>query len=515
MLLKSTKKTHKQTYPAFTIVELLVVIVVIAILATITIVSYSGIRQKALAASLQSDLKNASTQLEIYKTEHEVYPTSVTDCPTPSDGNICITTSGDNTITSYTVDNAATPPTYSLGITNSSASLAYKIDQDNTISEAVSGWKSVSVGNSFVCAISLNDLAYCWGYNSYGQLGNNSTTNSSVPVAVDASGVLSGKTIKAISAGTSHVCAIASDNQAYCWGWNALGQLGNNSTTNSSVPVAVDTSGVLSGKTIIGIASGGVHTCVIASDNQAYCWGGNYDGQLGDNSTTQSDTPVAVYTSGVLAGKTTKSISAYSFSTCVIASDNQAYCWGGNYDGQLGDNSTTSSPIPVAVYTSGVLSGKTILLITAGGGHVCTIASDNLAYCWGSNSGTYGEIGDGSGISTPIPVDVDTSGTLSGKTVKYIASYCLVASDYNAYCWGDNNYGQLGNNSTTGSHSPVAVYKSGALNNKTVKSIASYYGDACVIASDNQIYCWGRNNYGQLGINSTSNSLVPVQVVNP
>ena len=237
----------------------------------------------------------------------------------------------------------------------------------------------ISGGWSRSCAIASDDKAYCWGYNSEGNLGNNSTANSRVPVAVNTSGVLAGKTIKQISSS----CAIASDDKAYCWGLGSAGRLGNNSTADSSIPVAVDTSGVLAGKTIKQISTGGTHNCAIASDDKAYCWGYNSEGNLGNNSTANSRVPVAVNTSGVLAGKTIKQISAGSSHTCAIASDDKAYCWGYNSEGNLGNNSTANSRVPVAVNTSGVLAGKTIKQISAGGTHTCAIASDDKAYCWG------------------------------------------------------------------------------------------------------------------------------------
>jgi alpha-tubulin suppressor-like RCC1 family protein len=166
------------------------------------------------------------------------------------------------------------------------------------------------------------------------------------------SGLLSGKTVKAVSAGLDYACAIASDNKTYCWGINSYGQLGNNSTTNSSVPVAVYTSGLLSGKTSKDVSAGYRHTCAIVADNKAYCWGYNSDGQLGNNSTTNSSVPVAVYTSGVLGGKIIKHIDAganLNLHTCAIATDNKAYCWGDNAYGQLGNNSITDSSVPVTV----------------------------------------------------------------------------------------------------------------------------------------------------------------------
>jgi alpha-tubulin suppressor-like RCC1 family protein len=174
-------------------------------------------------------------------------------------------------------------------------------------------------------------------------------------VAVTTSGDLSGKTILSISAGGNHTCAIASDSQAYCWGYNSYGQLGDGTTTNRSAPVAVTTSGVLSGKTIKTISAGGSHTCAVASNNQAYCWGRNAYGQLGDGSTNNSSVPVAVTTSGVLSGKAILSISiGYGSHTCAIV-DNQDYCWGYNTYGQLGDGLSNILTAPVALESNNLV----------------------------------------------------------------------------------------------------------------------------------------------------------------
>ena len=208
----------------------------------------------------------------------------------------------------------------------------------------------ISAGGLYTCAIAPDNNVYCWGNGYLGVLGNNSTADSSVPVAVSTTGVLAGKTIKQISAGGSYTCAIASDDKAYCWGNGSSGKLGNSSTTNSSVPVAVNTTGVLAGKTIKQISASESHTCAIASDDKAYCWGGGTGGRLGNGSTAESKVPVAVNTTGVLAGKTIKQISAGDFHTCAIASDDKAYCWGYNHRLQLGNNSTANSSVPVRVY---------------------------------------------------------------------------------------------------------------------------------------------------------------------
>jgi len=492
----------------FTIVELLVVIVVISILAAITIVSYAGITLKATAATLQSDLKNASTQLEIDKTINGTYPATAE----AANGGRGLKPSPD-TVFNYTytsVDN-----TY--GLTATKSDVSYHITSDNktpTIGELptapiVAGDWQIATSGSHSCFITNNKI-YCWGDNSSGQLGNNSYDSSSIPVAVDTTGVLSGKTITAISAGDMHNCVIA-DNQAYCWGYGGDGELGNNTTNDSPIPVAVDTTGVLSGKTITAISAGAYHSCVAAS-GQAYCWGANWEGQLGDNSANDSLIPVAVDTTGVLNGKiiTTISASAGGSQSCVV-SDRKAYCWGYNGNGELGNNSYNNSNVPVAVDDTGALSGKVVTAISSGTYHTCAIASGQ-AYCWASNDN--GELGDNSHNGSTVPVAVNISGVLSGKTITSITagnSYTCAIADSQAYCWGYNRYGKLGNNSLIDSSVPIAVDATGVLSGKIVTAISGYYAHSCVIATG-KAYCWGYNNAGQLGNNTIINSSVPIVV---
>ena len=347
-------------------------------------------------------------------------------------------------------------------------------------------WKQISVGDSISCGIASNNLAYCWS--------NNFTTVN----PVSTTGVLSGKTILSIAVGMDQACVIASDNLAYCWGSNTYGQLGNNSTVTSATPVPVNTAGILSGKTFKSISAGYYATCAIASDNLAYCWGSNMFSQLGNNLTADSLVPVAVYTSGVLSGKTILSMSSRSSgATCVIASNSLAYCWGLGNSGQLGNNTASPSKVPVTVYNTGVLSSKTILSTSISNGHTCAIASDNQLYCWGWNAS--GQLGNNLTVNSPIPVTVINTGALAGKTILSVSNgadfTCAIASDNRVYCWGSNTMAQFGNNTRVSSSVPVPIYDSGALSNKTINSISSGNNHACVIASDSQAYCWGDFGY--------------------
>jgi hypothetical protein len=222
-------------------------------------------------------------------------------------------------------------------------------------------------------------------------------------VAVDISGVLSGKTITAVTAGQFHSVALSSEGNIYAWGSNNHGQLGDNSTTGSKIPVAVDMSGVLYSKTITAVTAGIIHTVALASDGSVYSWGSNTNyGQLGNNSTTNSWVPVAVDVNGVLSGKTITAIAGGGYHTVALASDGSIYTWGNNSSGQLGNNSTTNSSVPVAVDMSGVLLGKTIIAVAAGGYHSVALASDGSVYTWGYND--YGQLGNNSATNSSVPV---------------------------------------------------------------------------------------------------------------
>jgi alpha-tubulin suppressor-like RCC1 family protein len=379
---------------------------------------------------------------------------------------------------------------------------------------------AISVGQTHACAI-IGGKAYCWGDNSSGQLGNGTQTSSTTPVAVSTTGVLAGKTLTQISAGNAFTCALDTAGLAYCWGQNGNGQLGNNSTAPSLVPVAVSTSGALAGKTLTEIFASnfGSHVCAIDNTGKAYCWGLNTNGQLGNNTIIQSLVPVAVFTGGVLAGKTLTRISAGAAFSCALDNTGKAYCWGLDTSGQLGDGPPdTQSNVPVAVSTSGVLAGKTLTEIETGSTFACALDSAGLAYCWGANN--TGQLGNNSTTNSDVPVAVVSSGALAGKTLTQITAgngfACALDTAGKAYCWGDNSQGQLGINSTSPSTSlvPVAVFTGGALNGVSLTQISSGTGTTCAMDAASNVYCWGVNGNGQVG-NGTSGGpvLAPVKVV--
>ena len=267
----------------------------------------------------------------------------------------------------------------------------------------------ISAADGYACALDTSGAAYCWGSNNWGQLGLGIPIRySAVPVRVSTSGVLAGKKLVQITAGQLQACALDSTGHAYCWGNNQFGELGNGGTANSGVPTAVDTNGALAGQTLTRISGGSDYTCALDTAGAAYCWGADQFGQLGDARGTASDVPVPVDANGVLAGQKLVSISANESgsSTCAVDAGGSAYCWGLNILGQLGDGTTANSTTPVAVDASGALAGKALTQISVGYSETCALGSTGAPFCWGDNH--YGQLGDNGTTDSSVPVAVDT-----------------------------------------------------------------------------------------------------------
>jgi alpha-tubulin suppressor-like RCC1 family protein len=350
---------------------------------------------------------------------------------------------------------------------------------------------AVTAGFAHTCATTTAGGVQCWGYNGNGQLGNNSTVTSSVPVAVSdlASGVVS------MAAGANHTCALTTGGGAQCWGDNLYGQLRDNSTTDSHVPVAV--SGLSSN--VMAIAAGRSHTCAVTTGGGVQCWGDNYGGDLGNNSTTQMQSPVPVAVSGLSSG--VKAVGAGAAHSCALTTAGTVYCWGTNTWGGLGNNTTTDSPVPVPV--SGLVSG--VVAITLGRAHTCALTTGGGVQCWGD--GTYGALGNNTTTISPVPVPVaglatDVAGITAGEDLT-----CALMTAGSVQCWGS---AFLGNNSTAQSLVPVAV--SGL---SGIAAIAGGGAHACALTTAGRVECWGEGTSGQLGNNSLVDGLVPVSVVEP
>ncbi len=346
----------------------------------------------------------------------------------------------------------------------------------------------VTTGSGHTCALTTTGAVLCWGSNAYGVLGNNSTSQSNVAVPV--SGLDSG--VVAITAGADHTCALTTAGAVLCWGYNFFGDLGNNSNANSYVPVPV--SNLSTG--VVAITAGYDHTCALTTLGAVLCWGHNGTGQLGNNSTTDSHVPVpavARYFGGAVAA-----ITAGFGHTCALTTTGAVKCFGFDGTGALGNNSTTDSPIPVGV--SGLDSG--VAAIAAGATHTCALTTTGAMQCWGSNGN--GQVGNNATTDShvPVPVSTLTSGVMA-ITSGYVHT-CALTTAGAMKCWGANSNGELGNNSITDSHVPTPV--SSLANGVASIASGSSADHSCALTTQGVVFCWGSNSYGELGNNSTTES---------
>jgi len=266
---------------------------------------------------------------------------------------------------------------------------------------------AVSAGTTHALALGSDGWVYAWGNGADGRLGYGSNTDALVPVAVVAGAVPAGVTFTAVSAGTTHSLALGSDGKTYAWGANPSGQLGDGFVTGSPgpVPVAVVAGAVPAGVTFTAVSAGNRLSLALGSDDQTYAWGQGGAGQLGDGLAASSSVPVAVVAGAVPAGVTLTAVSGGDNHAVAVGSDGQAYTWGRNDYGQLGDGSMTAfSSMPVAVAAGVVPAGVTFTAVSAGDGFSVALGSDGKVYAWGHND--YGQLGNGFTTDSSEPVAV-------------------------------------------------------------------------------------------------------------
>lgn len=364
------------------------------------------------------------------------------------------------------------------------------------------------------CAILFDGWAYCWGANNAGQLGNGTTTFAQQPTPVSRGVIPDGTTFRQVAIGGTHTCAIGSDEKVYCWGKNNFGQLGNGTTNDSATPVAVVVGQLPDGGRALSVAAGSSHTCVIGTNYQLYCWGLNNGGQLGDATMNNRTTPVAVQRGALPANRQVRQVSAGNSHNCVVASDDRAYCWGGGYRGALGNASSANQLTPAAVSRGAMQGDMMVHSVAAGYWYSCAIGTNNRPYCWGWNED--GQLGNNSTTDSSVPVLVLPGALPGGGAVQQLSvgslHSCAVGVDDRAYCWGEGPEGRLGNNSLNDAWMPVAVHWSGALSGLRTRYVSANHSHSCMVALNGQAYCWGKGAEGRLGNNATAQSAVPVEV---
>lgn len=332
---------------------------------------------------------------------------------------------------------------------------------------------AIAAGDFHTVALKADGSVWAWGRNDEGELGDGTTQGRSSPVPVAGlSGVI------AIAAGSAHTVALKGDGTVWTWGANFVGQLGDASSGRSAPAPVPGIAGA------VAIAAGYQHTVVLLRDGSVWAWGGNDSGQLGSGTVSPAFSGISTPTQ-VVGLHAIVQVAAGTRHTLALAADGTVWAWGDNSSGDLGDGTTTTSALPVAV--SGL--GRTAFI--AAGSYSLAIEADGSAWAWGANG--YGQLGDGTYVDRLAPVPLAGVPALAKASVAFLHS-AAVAVDGTVWCWGANDKGQLGDGTTVGRQTPVATQGLSA-------AVAVATGEAHTVAlkADGTVWAWGDDGSGQLG----------------
>ena len=403
----------------------------------------------------------------------------------------------------------------------------------------------ISAGKNFRCT-SANAVLFCWGANALGQLGTGSTADQGQPTMANVDNLphftLSDGTVSSftpserLTSGGDHSCMITvngSGPSLYCWGANTYGELGTNDYTSKNTATAVVTNNIwnsyperwASDARVTEVSAGPRNTCAVA-DSALYCWGDRTSGIVSSSSTTGSETaPVLVR---AFKDMQVTSVAVGTNHACAIV-NGDGYCWGNNTDCATGhtpcsgtisiyctSTSTCNTRLAATKITSGTaataygnLSTGTFTQIAAGEGFTCAIIN-GTASCWGKND--KGQTGVGtSGTSITVPTALTgTAGTLQADAISTGANHACAVLQARIYCWGDNTNGKLGDGTETANSSPVLI-NGGAVGTRATVNITAGDDGTCSV-SNGAVLCWGAGLYGQNGDNGWDNRKVPTVI---
>ncbi len=370
--------------------------------------------------------------------------------------------------------------------------------------------ETVTAGKDHACGLTAGHVAYCWGNNADGELGNPAVTapcaGASDPCSTKPVRVATSVLFATISAGDGFTCAVSTAGAPYCWGSNQYGQLGIGSQRSTSRPTKVGIEGV----TFASISAGDSHACAVTTAGAAYCWGSNDGGKLGSGRPGGGHTvPVAV--AGRLVFRT---ISAGYFHTCGVTRDGRAYCWGRNEQGEVGNAPRALAAAPAR--GAGDAAFRDVQAASQFD-YTCGVDANGGVWCWGANC--FNQLGADSLLeqcgTPPMPCSTKPSAVrLTGAARDVAATFshsCALTADGGVFCWGDNNNGQLGNGNAGDRSIAPAPVAGGA----TYRALAVGREFSCAVTTAGVPQCWGLNERGQLGVGDGGNRTQPTPLAAP
>lgn len=362
--------------------------------------------------------------------------------------------------------------------------------------------KALSLGEAHTCALQKNGVAKCWGNNSLGQFGNGvEAVNRGYQLTP--STVVELDTVQSVASGYLFSCALLDDSTAKCWGNNEFNQLGNDAATSTQrFPSLIETNSGAPFASISQLALGYSHACVLSQVGTVHCWGDNEMGQLGNGSTVASASPkqINALSTGV------RSIAAGHAHNCAINSGGSVLCWGYNAFGQLGTGTNANKTTPNSAIFQEFLPTNSVSSLALGRAHSCALLTDKTVKCWGNND--YGQLGDAQAEASLTPVAVNGIANVQ-QLVSGHAHLCALLLDGSVTCWGSNLLGESG--VAIDASAPIVAPTQVELSGKAT-ALASGYQHTCALLADKTVRCWGNNAFGQLGDGQLNDSGTPVAV---
>lgn len=336
--------------------------------------------------------------------------------------------------------------------------------------------RDVAVGDSHVCVVRASGAVECMNWNAYGQLGDGTTMSRR-----DLRPVLNLRDAAEVAAGQLHTCAVrVGGGQVVCWGYNNAGQLGDGSLADHALLTEVRGLGL-----VRGLGVGTFFSCAIKTSGQVFCWGANADGALGTGDTMRRVFPER----GAVGLERVTRLGCGEQHACAVQ-DGHVWCWGHNEWGQLGNGRTgAGSNVPVEV-----IERSAVREVGCGASHTCALDESGRVWCWGSNFN--GELGDPvhAPSATPLPVaglaNIRQLAVAPGRGFS-----CALDGDGLVWCWGDNSIGQLGRGAVTPTGMPQAPSVVD-LGGRRVRRVSAGGSQACAVTDGGrEVYCWGHDGY--------------------
>ena len=391
------------------------------------------------------------------------------------------------------------------------------------VSDAPCTMPLISAGGSHTVALKSDGTVRGWGGNYSGELGDGTNTDRSQPVRAEISSGAALANVSAVAAGRNgYTVALRADGTVWAWGRNIFGQLGDGTNTDRSRPIQVEIFSGVAFSNVVAVSAGGEHTVALRADGTVWTWGNSTAGLFAggvDRNSTGNNRPVQVRLSSGGAFSNMIAVAAGEYHTVALRADGTVWTWGYNFDGQLGDGTTTSSAWPIQVVApSGTGHLSNVIAVAAGGiGNTVALRADGTVWAWGRNSD--GQLGDGTRTNRTRPVQVLAPSSDTGYLSNIIAIAAgsnnhtvALREDGTVWAWGSNMSSKLvGYGTMTNSLRPVQVRRSASEALVNIVAVAAGSEHTVALDVNGTVWAWGRNMNGQLGNGTMTDSPWPVQ----